>query len=158
MGRHHVDARMKRENRIGIDIGRVIINGDGQDTNFLGVSLEEAMKAPAMPWAFDSIERIVRRFDGRAWLVSKCGESVARKSIQWLAHHGFWKHVGMDPDRIRFCRKRPEKAIICRELEITHFVDDRQDVLAAMDGVVEHRFLFQNDWPATEAAIYRSLA
>lgn len=145
------------EHRLGIDIGRVIINGDGPDTSFLGTSLERAMKAPAMPGAFESILRLTEAFHGQVWLVSKCGENVARKSTAWLEHNGFWKQTPVLPDRVRFCRKRPEKAVICRELGITHFIDDRTDVLEAMVGVVPHRFLFTNDWPATEAAVLATI-
>jgi hypothetical protein len=43
---------------------------------------------------------------------------------------------------VRFCLKRPEKAVHCRELQITHFIDDRTDVLEAMLGVVPNLYLF----------------
>jgi hypothetical protein len=43
---------------------------------------------------------------------------------------------------VRFCLQRPEKALHCRELGITHFIDDRTDVLEAMIGVVPNLYLF----------------
>lgn len=43
---------------------------------------------------------------------------------------------------VRFCRERPQKAPICAELGITHFIDDRADVLEPMCGIVANRFLF----------------
>ena len=42
------------------------------------------------------------------------------------------------------------------ELGITHFVDDKPDVIAAIEGVVAYRYLFKN-WAATEAAVLRDL-
>ena len=48
----------------------------------------------------------------------------------------------MHPRCVRFCRQRPEKRDICQELNITHFVDDRPDVLASLKGTVPHRYLF----------------
>jgi hypothetical protein len=48
----------------------------------------------------------------------------------------------LDPGRVRFCRERPDKAVIAAELGLTHFVDDRVDVLEHMVGVVTHRYLF----------------
>jgi len=43
---------------------------------------------------------------------------------------------------VRFCQERPQKAVHCRQLGITHFIDDREDVLAHLDGVVPFRLLF----------------
>ncbi len=40
------------------------------------------------------------------------------------------------------CRERPEKAAVCARLGITHFVDDRLDVLTPMRGTVPHLYLF----------------
>lgn len=38
--------------------------------------------------------------------------------------------------------ERPQKAQHCRELAITHFIDDRWHVLEHLEGVVRHRYLF----------------
>jgi hypothetical protein len=38
--------------------------------------------------------------------------------------------------------KRPDKALHCREIGITHFIDDRTDVLEAMVGIVSNLYLF----------------
>ena len=48
--------------RLGVDIGRVIIAGDGPDTNFIGGTEEQAMSAPAMDGAFDALARLCRLF------------------------------------------------------------------------------------------------
>ena len=84
----------------------------------------------------------VERFDGRVWLVSKCGERVQQRTRKWLVHHRFFEATGIDPGNLRFCLQRPEKALHCRDLQITHFIDDRPDVLVALDGIVPHRYLF----------------
>ena len=165
------------EVRLGIDIGRVIIDGsshpDGDDTAFFRGGVENALRTPAMPGALDSITHLAPRFDGRVWLVSKCGERVAERSRAWLRHHRFFETTGIDPEHLRFCRQRPEKAIHCAELAITHFVDDRLDVLDALDVLVPHRFLFGPQkagtprrpgvvpvltWAAVEEAVHATLA
>jgi len=144
---------------LGIDIGRVIIDGDGADTDFLKeFDDERAMQAPQMAHAFDVIKRLTGVFDGRVWIVSKCGPNMQRKSQKWLYHHGFFKQTGVSEDRLRFCLRRHEKAPICAEVGITHFVDDREDVLSHMVGIVPHRFLFVRNWVETEVAILRTLA
>ena len=80
----------------------------------------------------------------------------------------FFERTGIPSGNVRFCRRRPDKAVHCRELAVTHFVDDRLDVHEALREVVTHRYLFGErsepapdwvehtpDWPSVEAAIVR---
>ena len=130
---------------LGIDIGRVLISpwhADGADTSFIGGSLQQALETPPYEGMFDAVAPLVERFRGRAWLVSKCGPSVQAKSRAWLAHHRFFERTGIAPGHLRFCLQRPQKADHCRELGITHFIDDRSDVLRHLEGIVPHRYLF----------------
>ena len=139
---------------------------DAADTSFLDSSLEEALATPATPGAFEVIPRLVALFDGRVWIISKCGERTQRKTLAWLDHHDFYDRTGFPRGNVRFCRERAEKAIHCRELSITHMIDDRLDVHRAIRDVVPHLYLFgpQNgdvpdwvvhapDWHAVEAAL-----
>lgn len=135
---------------IGIDIGRVLIAGDGPDTSFLGHDEERAMRAPAIPHAFATVARLVQLFSGRAWLVSKCGAKIEQRSRRWLELHGFYEATGLDRSKLRFCRTRPEKALIARELGLTCFVDDRRDVILSMQGIVPVRIHF--GVPTTDVA------
>jgi len=43
---------------------------------------------------------------------------------------------------VRFCRARADKRLHCLELGLTHFVDDRADVHAAIRGVVRFQYFF----------------
>lgn len=132
--------------RLGVDIGRVIIDGsahpDGGDTAFFSGDTDRMLRTPAVPGAFEAIARLVDAFAGRVWLVSKCGERVQQRSMQWLRHHDFAARTGIPYEHVRFCRRRPDKAIHCADLAITHFVDDRLDVHEALRGLVAHRYLF----------------
>ena len=132
------------EHRLGIDIGRVIISsGEGPgDTAFLGSSLEAALKTPPMTGAFEQIAKLVERFEGRVWLVSKCGPSVEQKTKRWLTAQRFYQATGVPQGNLRFCRERPQKADHCRQLRITHFIDDRLDVLEHLRPLVPHLFLY----------------
>jgi hypothetical protein len=133
------------EPRIGIDIGRVImapIEGGKADTSFLSGSLERAMQTPPSPGAFEGVKTLVTAFSGRAWLISKAGPNVQQKTKLWLEHWGFYTATGLPPEQVRFCLERPQKAEHCRQLKITHFIDDRADVLEAMRGHVPHLYLF----------------
>lgn len=130
--------------RLGLDIGRVLIapSVGANDTSFIGGSLAAALATPAYPGMFEHVPLIVRRFEGAVWLVSKGGPRTEERTRRWLAHHRFHERTGIPPENVRFCRERHEKAEHCFELELTHFVDDREDVLAHLDGLVPYRFLF----------------
>ncbi|MEV4311489.1 hypothetical protein [Actinocrispum sp. NPDC049592] len=135
-----------RQARLGIDFGRVINEGSaelgGDDTTFLSGGFEEAMRTPAKPDAFEVIGRLTELFEGRVWIVSKCGERIQQRTREWLDYNDFWTLTGISPENKRFCRQRPEKALHCKRLQITHFIDDRRDVLGHMRETVEHLYLF----------------
>lgn len=155
---------------LGIDIGRVIIgpvDDDGHaDTSFLSGTPDRAMETPPAPGAFAAIARLADAFDGAVWLVSKCGPRVQSKTRRWLDHWGFWATTGVAPDHLRFCLERRDKALHCHELGVTHFIDDRLDVLEHLRGFVPCLYLFGHQkarapdwvtpvvtWPAVLAAM-----
>jgi len=134
-----------REPRLGVDIGRVIIAGSeatDHDTSFIAGDLNNALGTPPVPGAFDVLAVLVERFDRRVWLVSKCAERVERRTKAWLDHHSVFDRTGIAPDHLRFCRRRVDKAPISAELGLTHFIDDRIDVLVPMRTIVPGLFLF----------------
>ncbi|WP_067479871.1 hypothetical protein [Actinomadura hibisca] len=134
------------ELRLGIDFGRVIHGGPlapgGADTAFLSGSFEDAMASPATDGAFEVLPDLVARFGGRAWIISKCGERVQRRTLAWLDRHDFYERTGLRRGNVRFCRKRSGKAGHCAELGITHMIDDRDEVYRVLEGIVPYRYLF----------------
>ena len=145
--------------KLGIDVGRVLISpGDesSPDTSFIGGSAEDALRTPAYEGMFEILPAIVEHFGGRVWIVSKCGAKVRARTLDWFAHHLFFERTGIDPANVHFCRERPQKAGICADLGITHFVDDRLDVLDPMRGVVPWRYLFgpQRETPECETGLH----
>lgn len=131
--------------KLGIDVGRVLISpvdSTSPDTSFIGGTLEDALNTPPYDGMFDVVPALVELFEGRVWIVSKCGPRIQQRTLQWFEHHRFFERTGIARDRVRFCLKRPDKAIHCRELGISHFIDDRVDVLQPMTGSVRNLFLF----------------
>ena len=163
-----------REARLGIDIGRVIIDGPahpgGGDTAFFRGSEAVMLATPEMAGSVAAISRLVDLFAGRVWLVSKCGPRVQARTLRWLAGHDFYRRTGLPPDHVRFCLTRPEKRIHCEQLSLTHFVDDHPEVHTAIRGYVDHHYFFgpqgesvpgfgshARDWVEAEALIRASL-
>jgi hypothetical protein len=135
-----------REPRLGIDIGKVIINGPGHpgggDTAFFTGDEATMLATPEMPGSVAAIARLVTRFAGRVWLVSKCGPLVQARTRRWLDAHDLYQRTGLAPDHLRFCLTRSDKRIHCQQLGLTHFVDDHPEVHAAIHGVVDHQYFF----------------
>jgi hypothetical protein len=131
---------------LGVDFGRVIQGGAAvpgeEDTVFLDGGLDEAMRTPATEGMFEVLPGLVARFGGRAWVISKCGERIQQRTLQWLDHQDFYRRTGIAPGNVRFCRRRADKAAQCAELGVTHMIDDRLDVHAALRGIVPHLYLF----------------
>jgi hypothetical protein len=81
---------------------------------------------------------------------------VEQKTRLWLDHHRFFEQTGVAAANVRFCRERPQKRDHALALGLTHFIDDRIDVLGHLEGAVAHRVLFRN-WPEAEAEVRASL-
>ncbi len=130
--------------RLGIDVGRVIIDGsnnDNTDTSFFGGNY---LATTAVAGAFEAIRQLVQYFGAdNTFIVSKCYPPIQEQTRKWLAHHEFYERTGVKPENVHFCLKRHQKAPICEELEITHFIDDKLEVLSYLDTVAT-RYLFQS--------------
>lgn len=130
-----------RRPTLGVDVGGVIVSlaGREEDTSFFGT---RPLETPAVEGVFDVLAALAGEpFAGRVHLVSKAGPKVAANTRDWLAHHDFFRRTGIPAAHLHFVRERRDKAAVCERVNVTHFVDDRLDVLAYLDAV-EHRYLF----------------
>ncbi len=120
---------------LGIDVGGVIIDriNDNTDTSFFS---DNYLNTKATPDVFEVINRMVKeRFGNRVYIVSKCGNNVQNKTLNWFKHHDIYSLTGISSQNVYFCRQRHEKEPICKELGITHFIDDRIEVLSYLKSV-----------------------
>jgi hypothetical protein len=144
-----------RQPALGVDVGGVIVQlatEGAEDTSFFGT---RPLETPAAAGVFEALAVLAAGpFAGRVHLVSKAGPKVAANTEAWLAHHEFFERTGIPADHLHFVRERRDKAPVCARLGITHFVDDRLDVLGYLT-TVEHRYLFTGG--AAEPAPAREL-
>jgi hypothetical protein len=128
--------------RIGIDFGGVIVRNlhedTAEDTSLQSSSGSDAARAGA----FDAIRQLCSACDGRVWILSKAGPRMQERTLSWLQSVDFFSCTLMQPDHVRFCLQREDKETICRNLEITHFIDDRVHIMQILRGVVPHLCLF----------------
>ena len=133
---------MERIEVLGIDIGMVLI---GERNLAVGVD------DPAFPAAYlareevdgaiDAVARLSReRFGGRVRVVSKRSPRTRPLAIRWLIDRRFFARVGIGIDDVHFCVTREGKNPICRDLGVTHFVDNRLEVLSHL-ATVPNRYL-----------------
>lgn len=96
----------------------------------------------AQPGAIEGFASLFRAFGGRVWIVSKAGPRMQKLTRTWLDRASFYSRTGFPAANLRFCLKREDKLGICEELALTHFIDDRLDVITLLRSSVEHLYLF----------------
>ncbi|MDP4012079.1 MAG: hypothetical protein Q8R00_00525 [Candidatus Nanoarchaeia archaeon] len=131
------------EYKLGVDIGGVIIDriNDSKDTSFFS---DNYLNTTAVPGAFEYLSKLNKGiFKDKLFIVSKCGENNQRKSLEWMTHTGFYEITGIPKERLHFCRERSGKGPICAKIGITHFIDDRLEVLKYMIDYVDNLYLFK---------------
>jgi hypothetical protein len=113
--------------------------GEDSDTSFFG---NRPLETPAVSGAVETLARLnATVFAGRVHLISKAGPKISGRTRDWLAHTAFAETTGIPDTHVHFVRNREDKAPVCRRLGVTHFVDDRLDVLRHLT-TVERRYLF----------------
>ena len=83
-----------------------------------------------------------QRFQERSYIVSRVTPEQKIRAIAVLKEESFHELTGLPSENVEFCEHRHEKAPICKRLKITHFIDDRPEVMSHME-FVPHRFLFR---------------
>lgn len=130
---------------VGIDFGGVIstiVNG-ARPGSFGNLRIE-------VNGSFDGVKYLGKKYGvENLFIVSRCDEGVEKQIAQWLSERDFFNRTGFLHGNMRFCPKREDKAAIARELNCTHFIDNRHDVLWAMQGIVRSRVVLRHDaqWP-----------
>lgn len=121
---------IKTSYTLGIDLGRTIVHR----VNGIQVLLPDADRV---------IRRLVlEKFDDKVHIISRVTPEQQKRAEAWLRSTQFLQSVGIATDHLHFCAERRGKAPICHRLGITHFIDDRPEVMCHMP-FVPHRFLFQ---------------
>jgi len=126
---------MKTEKVLGVDFGGVITDrvADNSDTSFFA---DRFLETPMVEGAFEALSRLVAGpFEGRVHIISKAGPKIQARTKLWMVHHQFTDRTGIPEAQVHFCRERRDKAPICKRLGVTHFVDDRLDVLSYLETV-----------------------
>jgi hypothetical protein len=125
-------------NKLGIDFGNTIIT-TGPDSFWS----EDHLKCPPNEGSISSIRKLIKKCgDENVFVVSRVhSEKTKSKTLEWLATHVF-QQTGLLLRNIRFCWERSEKGPIVSELGITHFIDDRPEVMSGLPETCKYRYLY----------------
>jgi len=126
------------------------IDFDGVIVPMVGRTRDESPQCPGLfffnvpqPGAIENIQKMVTSFDEKnVWIMSKAGPRIEELTHQWFQMVHFFELTGMNAANVRFCRECPEKALICKELGITHFIDDRIHFMQILKNTVRYLYLF----------------
>lgn len=131
--------------KLGIDIGRVIIGGANDNEQLMFG--DDYLHTLEVPGAVDSIKQLSEERFGaeKIFLVSKCGPIMEQKTREWLEEKKFYDRTGLNPLNTYFCRTRKGKAPIVERLGISVFIDDRTDVLAHLPSYVMKILFFEKN-------------
>ena len=111
----------------------------GRDTD----EYEAGKNQTELPGARETIAELVADFGYKnVFIVSKAGALKQIETRIWLTENNFYRDSEVNPDHVIFCLHRADKVKICKTLRLTHFIDDRLEVLSHMVDVVPHLYLF----------------
>ena len=125
--------------RVGFDVGNVILRND-TDSPELSFSQRPQYY---LDGAVEVIDRTVHALKPEnAFIISKCGPNMQERTLEFFDEHDFYGNTGFKRGHVLFCLNRADKAPIAADLGLTHFVDDRLDILQSL-VTVDTRMLFR---------------
>lgn len=108
----------------------------------LGSTIVNTKTKVAYPNSMRIIADIIRKYGpNKFFIISRVNTEQKVRAQAWLNQSRFFGQTGMPEQNLFWCEERHQKAVIAKDLGLTHFVDDRPDVLIPMISV-PHRFLF----------------
>lgn len=131
---------------LGVDVGGVITDCKSRTNGAWLANPETYLATPYMPGIVPVLTRLVKeKFGSRSYLISKCQVATQVRTMEVLRSRRFFEETGIPESHANFCEKRDQKAPIAQFLRLTHFIDDRLEVLSYMVGIVPNLFLFKPD-------------
>ena len=114
---------------IGIDFGNTIVYND-----------KSHHLKKAFPHALKVIKKLAARYP--VHIVSRVDARQKIEVKRWMKDNNFFVKTGIPEANVHFCSERHQKGGICFILQITHFIDDRPEVVAHLDDEV-NAYLFR---------------
>ncbi len=146
------------ENEIlGVDFGNVIIDHVGFGTTPEFFVSGDYNSIPPVEGAFESLRLLNKeKFKGNIFVLFKATDVADHKIMSWIDHNKFCEYTGILKKRIIRNENGRDKSKMCLEFGVTHFIDDRLEVLGFLTGKVKNLYLFRPN--NEEAAKFKETA
>ncbi len=129
---------------LGLDFGWTLANLDNVENvleKFELLTPTELIAIPEYEGCLRAVSELATCFQS-VYVISACTKPMEANVRLWLDMKGYvGGNAPLHSNRIHFCLERSGKAPLCEVLGITHFVDDRFDVLGHLHSV-PYRFQF----------------
>jgi hypothetical protein len=133
---------MISEERLAVDLGNVIIDHVGFGTTDEYVNNGDYNQIPALNDAVSSLQKLNSEvFKNDVYVVYNATNVADSKIMTWLTHNNFFEMTGIDPTKIIRSESGRNKRPFCVKNKITHFIDDRLEVLTGLVGTVPNLYL-----------------
>ena len=130
-------------NVLGIDFGNVVIDHLTFGTTPEFIDTGDYRTIPPVPDSLEIIADLEKKFGANIFIVYNANQVADAKIHSWLDYHHFFKRTRISPDQVIRTNQGRNKRPLCSELHITHFVDDRLEVLTHLIGEVGNLYLFR---------------
>jgi hypothetical protein len=129
---------------LGLDVGGTIGYKHYEPSSLIGGGLElDGLSWSSVsegvwtlwPHVEDVLPRLVEKAEA-TYFVSKVNEEQKARSIKWFDESQFCERMGIPRENVFYCEERKDKGPICKKLGVTHFVDDRPEVMAYLDPAI----------------------
>ena len=163
--------------KIGIDCGGVLLANYNRSDGTSVPSKHSFLEFPTLRGAQDAVIKLVEIFgQENVHVVSQVSKRLESELAQWIYVNFVDPSVLLEKN-IHFCEEPSGKAPICSSLGLTHFVDNRMEILSFLSDI-PNLFLLQpsqyeldgiqgekphvtyvaEDWPTLLTEIQKTLA
>jgi hypothetical protein len=132
---------------IGVDLGNVIIDHKNFGTTENYVLTQDYNLIPPVTNALEALRKLNEsRFMDRVFIIYNASEIIDSKIFGWLNYNDFFRQTGIDKGHVLRSNTGRKKNLFCKNMQLTHFVDDRLEVLNCLMGLVPNLYLLNGQW------------
>ena len=129
-------------NVLAIDLGNVIIDHKSFGTTPEYVLSGDYRAIPEVPDSISVISQLAHGpFHSRVHVMYNASTVANEKIQEWLRHHEFSSRTGISSEKIHRSEHGRDKSALCLCHNVTHFIDDRLEVLGMLVKTVNNLFL-----------------
>lgn len=126
--------------KIGFDIGNVVSKVNMYSLRYFD---SRYLEIPLREGAVETLIEVVKKYSPKnVFLISKCSPLFMRRTNEWLTAKMFFEITGIFEGNLLYCAHVADKAQIARTFGLSAFVDNDENVLKHMKGIVDTLYLF----------------